>query len=142
MFLLHLLACLDAAPDGSAETGTAASACLDDGGGTPDESADDLAALRADCEADGGTGCDPAAYLGADAATCLAAEYGLPNGLEGYTADLLYHYGQKTGCWSVSSLDHVDADGNEGGQVFLIDATTGALLAEEGWDGVSCGDGS
>src|SRR4051794_38326758 len=125
MLTLLFFACFAPSADdtGSADTGsaddttdTAAAACLDEGGGFPDESADDLAAMQSECESDGGTDCDTAALLEVDAATCLAGVYGLDVGTAGYTAGLVYHYGDKTLCWSVSNLEYVDAaDGSEGG---------------------------
>lgn len=101
---------------------------------TPDQTADDLAALQAECEDDGGTDCDPAAYIGVDVAICLAVEFGLDEGLEGYTASLLYNHGAKTACWNVQNVTDRSDSGASGGDWMLLHATTGELLEEGGWD--------
>lgn len=125
--LLLLLGCPGTPKD-------SASACLDEAGGYGDQTADDLAAIEAECLDEGGTDCTAAGFIEEGAATCLAEEAGLTASFDGseWRTHLVYHHTWGTVVWNVSNLEYSDL-AEEGGSEFSIHATTGEVLEELDW---------
>lgn len=87
--------------------------------------------VAAECEASGGTRCDPATFLTVFAAECLARVYGLEEGLEGVEGVLVAGDGEPQ--FEVRSTTTDNGAGVQSGRLLVIDAISGALLENLGW---------
>ncbi|MCB9476384.1 MAG: hypothetical protein H6684_11475 [Deltaproteobacteria bacterium] len=97
-------------------------------GGDPDD-AFDPERLAAECEAEGGAGCDVDGWLSADAARCVAEASGLGGDSSAYEIWKVYDHGFHVVAWNVARVTNGDACGCEGSaDTIKIDATTGEVL--------------
>lgn len=79
-----------------------------------------------------GVTCDPNVFITAAAAECLAADYGLDEGLEGYHIWLVFYNGINRPGWNVSNVEHINGP-SQSGQNLLFDAETGEMLQASSW---------
>lgn len=77
--------------------------------------------------------CDSALFLGADASTCIAEAKGEERGLQGLEPHLVYDQSHRRVVWQVRNVLRESPDGSSDGQIFVIDAVTGEVLAMLGW---------
>jgi hypothetical protein len=85
-----------------------------------------------DCSADG--------LISADAAICYASAAGLSEGLDGYRVSLIYNVGLRRIIWSVANLEEDNSTPgvlDQRGSGFSVDAKTGEILEEFGWNAIS-----
>lgn len=80
--------------------------------------------------------CDPIRFVVTpSAAICMAKAHGLQQGLRAPTAEIMYHYNFRRALWAVKSvlLDNSDDHATDReGQIFFIDAVTGAVVGGTG----------
>ncbi len=119
--LLVLLGCLSPAER----------ACTSKGGGFPGQSGE-LTSITASCDQAGGGGYYQGAWIGVDAATCLAALYDLPENEKPWSPWLQYSTKLSAVVWKVYGTSHWDDYGGWGDRV-QIDATSGELLQSGPW---------
>lgn len=85
--------------------------------------------------------CDESKCITADAAVRVARTNGLPEGLDGPKASFVYNYDYRRLIWSVENLQYdrsrpgspASGSADRGGDVFIVDAVTGELLAKQLW---------
>lgn len=66
-------------------------------------------------------------YYSEEAAICIAHVNGLPQGLEEWSTDLVYHFGFETMVWNVSNVESIRNDIVQG-SAYSFDAITGENL--------------
>lgn len=88
---------------------------------------------EAECEAEGGSGCAAVDFITRDAAFCLASLEDHPEGIEDWTAGLVYHTQHAVVVWNVVSTE-VSKSGYAAGETLTFDATTGETLGRSGWE--------
>ncbi|GEM_PF-3519721 len=85
------------------------------------------------CESRGGSDCDAAAYITRDAAECIAAWAGLPDGIGRWTVSVYFHIEFGVPAWDVSAMTWDDGWG-WGGEVAVLHAATGEVLDTQEWE--------
>lgn len=137
MAFLRLLTLMAAcsSPPGPADPppGEVEDACLEEGGGFPGMTADDLALEQELCEREGWTACDASAFIEVDAAICIAHRDGLEDGLRGLDPVLLAYWRYETVVWQIDNWEYNQGD-HFGGSTVVIHATTGAVLDRGEWE--------
>lgn len=98
-----------------------------------DHGGEDLAAIESECLAEGGSDCAAEDYISEDAALCLAEVYGLEEGIEPWSADLVFHHGDMVPRWNVDAVLASTGASQEGRGV-AIAAATGDLVESYSWD--------
>ena len=85
--------------------------------------------------------CDPARYVVTpSAAICMARAHGLEPGLSAPTAELIYNFDYRRAIWAVRNVleDNSREDFTDRtGQIFAVDAVTGAVLDTLFWREIS-----
>ncbi len=80
-----------------------------------------------------GTDCDPSRVMTHDAALCVARASGLPEGIAPLKAGLHFDTRYRRIVWSVENTMHDEGNGAKGGDSWVIDAITGAVLGRFLW---------
>jgi hypothetical protein len=83
----------------------------------------DIAAIEAECLAEGGTNCDSAEYLEVEAAECLAREADLREGERGFEFRIYFYFHKKLVSWNVTTID-TDSPGH----TIILDAVSGETI--------------
>ena len=97
------------------------------GSSLPEPAPPSAADIASECARSGGTGCDAAAFISRDAASCIATSSGFGPGLERWRIALAYGHGQERVVWNVMNKTADDGVNGYVGQVLAIDATDGGL---------------
>jgi hypothetical protein len=96
----------------------------------------EMAESQDNCLTDGGTDCDAAGFISREAALCIARAAGLAPGLSDWEAGLGYHYGHRRIIWGVSTTLRDDGPDGQSGASMVLDARTGILIEELGWESI------
>jgi len=130
--LLMLLACDSGKDTAGTETDPVADCIASHpAAGSVADNADDVSA---ECATESGTDCDSAAFISADAASCIAATAGLDAGVADWQVWLVYHHTHSTAIWNVAQTAWTEPDGAAGGESLAIHATTGDVIELSGWE--------
>jgi hypothetical protein len=92
------------------------------------------ASIAAVCRAEGGTGCEPAAFISKEAAACIATINHFEAGLEPWKVALVYHHRFARVVWNVTSTLQDDGPDGYSGAVLTLDASDGLVLEESGFN--------
>jgi hypothetical protein len=91
------------------------------------------AQAASECVSNAGTACDAASFISEAAAVCIAELEGLEEGLEPWRVVLNHGSGHEGATWSVTNTMSGPDEGGAGGRSLTLDATTGLVLADLGW---------
>jgi hypothetical protein len=81
----------------------------------------DIAAIEAECLAEGGTNCDSEEYLEVEAAECLAREADLREGEHGYQTEIFFYRRYMLVLWNITETETTN-------HTLTINATTGEMV--------------
>jgi hypothetical protein len=114
-----------------------AAAPPDGGPGVPPDPEVLLAEVVASCRSSGAADCNPNDFLTREGAFCVARAAGFAEGLRPWLAGIRFDERQGRVVWSVLNTLSDDPGGGGGGQSWVFDAVTGALLQREAWSATS-----
>ena len=125
--LSTLAACLEAHPEGVEADDLAAVAAPGSSSEGPT-----MADIAATCRAAGATGCEPASWIGKDAAVCIATEAGFEQGVRPWDIIVTFDPRSDRPTWVMWNTTEMEGDASQGFLIF-IDAGTGEVLTKSHW---------